>query len=302
MRTGGETLVAVYCTLKKARGSKEKFVAYRTGRNNKLRKHYTLLQKESGLSLATLKVNIPLLMKQGLLTFESNGDVVFEGNKTIKKKYGYKLIPIAISKKLTDTKVYVKYVLFHSAMRKQQLRHTRKREQRELLNKVLSLQATVTPAELAAFKKMYKKKNDIKPEDVELLNSLVVSNGLLHDTLAKATDKARKATIQAGYRLKKRYKNFGLIETKRRYVALSDKRISRKLFLATREALCEEFGFFVHWRRGWVCKEVSNEVKINQTELDFSPPSISPSFSPIFTSYYKNISVSRFCLSSEKPC
>jgi hypothetical protein len=306
MTLGGESLVAVYVTLKTKRNRPEKYQAYRTGKNNKLRTHYTLLSKESGISLTTLKKYCPILEDEGLITFESNGDVTMLGNSKVKRyysAYSSKLIPILVSNKFSETKVYVKFVLFHSAMVRQVKGHARKTEQREILSKCQTGDSFFDQRERSIIKKLMKGNPELDPNRVQLLNCLTASNLLFYVDYNSATGKERKSETQFGFRLKKQFNELGLIRSKRRFEAISPNHVSFDTFLAMKGRMVEELGYMVHWRRGLVCVELSNTIEILPSTYNSNPVKINLPYKKSMSNYFKNITVdipNRYTINNKK--
>lgn len=131
-KEGSDNLLSVYCTLKKFKGEKVKFKAYKS-KNNKFVSGYSLLRSGTNISLATLRKYVPVLINMGLISFEKNGDVSLLGNNKIKRKYGNKIVPVAVCIKLTDTRYSCMSVRIHSKQEQQSRMIEKKANLRELL-------------------------------------------------------------------------------------------------------------------------------------------------------------------------
>ena len=78
--TGGDTLIAVYITLKKNRNSVHSYQPHDG------LKGYRMLKEYTNISQSVLRKNIPLLMELGLCRFLRNGGFFMLGNEKTKGK------------------------------------------------------------------------------------------------------------------------------------------------------------------------------------------------------------------------
>jgi len=131
LEKGGLKLVSVYCTIKFHKRGRLKYFAY-ASKNNKRVQEYTLLSKESDISLNTLKKYVPALIELGLLWFDK-GDAVLLGNEKCKKLFkSKKLVPIKIGKNIINTQYNVLSVKLHSECRQQKSMIKKKLNRSEL--------------------------------------------------------------------------------------------------------------------------------------------------------------------------
>ena len=127
---GGDSLIAVFATL---RAYKPGAIYVIEGKAGPL----ALLRSKTGLSRSVIDEYTPTLIATGLVDIHPNGNVAVRGRNWTRKNLphfpNYKLIPIQIGPKFTDTKLYVAFVRVHANIRKQKSRIGRKAEQIELL-------------------------------------------------------------------------------------------------------------------------------------------------------------------------
>jgi len=209
---GGDRLVSVFCMLKAARNSKNKFTAY-VSTNNKTLGGYGLLRKHSGISLNTLEKYVPTLVKMDLIHFESNGDVYIIGNEKAKELYSsYKLVPVAIEKKLTDTASRSMFVRTHSNISAQKKEIAKKQFRSDLLKHLDN------PDDLKLYnmaKRVAKKAggNIVITPDTRLSNTAF--SRLKHNERKLASPKG------TGYYWKKKLEQKGFIECERSFTIIA---------------------------------------------------------------------------------
>lgn len=115
---GGDALIAFFATLRYHKGGD--IVFHKQGRKGTPAtiRHYT------GLSLTTIKEYLPRLVELGLVAVQSNGNIVVRGRnwtrKNLPEKSKYKLLPIQVHKKFTNTKWSSYSVRVHSNLKLQE--------------------------------------------------------------------------------------------------------------------------------------------------------------------------------------
>lgn len=169
---GGDKLIATYCILKKSRTS-EKYLSYKA-KNNKKVSGYSLLRRETNISLHSLKRYVPELIKLKIAWFDDNGDFVLLGNEKTKKIFqSYKLAPICIGKNLIETSHYAVSVRIHSEIRQQERMIAKKQDQRDLQRLYRKLDQYPN---MIIDGKTRKKLAKLQLNDIELTDKPVISN------------------------------------------------------------------------------------------------------------------------------
>jgi hypothetical protein len=205
---GGDKMVAVYCILKSTKGQRPKFTAYKS-RNKVFISGYSLLKKETGLTLANLKKFVPVFVRIGLVSFEANGDVTMLGNEACKDLFNsYKLVPVNVVKSIYKTAYRSMAVRAHSKERMQ------KREiQRKSLISVLQKQIE-NPTSATELAKAKKQLNMLGGNE-NFKSEVILSN--VGFAKLKVSERGELVNKQKGHYWKKKLAENGLIQTKRRY-------------------------------------------------------------------------------------
>jgi len=220
-----DTLISVYLKIKQT--NKEGGLFAYTATNHKRVGGYSLIRRATNLPLKTLQIYVPILVNEGLLSFESNGDVLVKGNNAVSAKYNNKSrnIRIDVYKKLSDTKLMVSYVRVVTAERRQ-LRRT-----------------TIKCSEIKSIEK-----SEINSEDLRqsLNTTAVLSNEGFYNLKKEIKDKK-----SSGYYFKRRLKLAGLIETKRNF-----QRIKQCTYEEYRGIkMASEYDRTLTYRYGWLVRE-----------------------------------------------
>lgn len=203
---GGDALLSVYSTLKADKAGEIKFKSFKS-KNNKFVGGYSLLRHKTNISLATLKKYVPVLVNMGLIRFESKGDVSMLGNNKLKKSFGTKMIPVAVSEKLIETRYNCVSVRLHSAMKNQERRIERKKNLSELLSSDESQVKT-----LKKLKQIKRAKRKYSLEDLAITDQTVLS--LQGFALLKCGEKDNKTK---GAYWKRKLKQKGILATSRQF-------------------------------------------------------------------------------------
>lgn len=211
-KEGGDNLLSVYCSLKAYKAGQIKFKSYKS-KNNKFVGGYSLLRAKTNISLATLQKYVPVLINMGLLKFEANGDVSLLGNNKLKSLYGFKIVPVPVCIKLTDTRYACMTVRLHSAQRQQFNQIEKKGNLRELIFQGES--GIKNLKQLKAYKKAIKKYGD----DVTKLNFTDETVLSLQGYAFLKHHKQDNKALGAYY--KKVLKSKGLVATSRRFKEVS---------------------------------------------------------------------------------
>lgn len=207
-QAGGDKLVSVFCMLKSQRNGEIKYYAHKS-KNNKFVGGYSLLRKQTTLSLSVLEKYIPLLIEEDVCYFDKNGDFILFGNRKLKSIYGYKLVPIITKEKLTQTAVYSMSVRAFSKEFEQLCMIDKKQHRSEI---VLQGENPRSNKELQAAKH-WKKFYDDRPHlDPVAFDKVVLSN----NGWAKLQNGVKDSKSRGFYH-KKKLQKAGLIEVKRRF-------------------------------------------------------------------------------------
>jgi hypothetical protein len=303
-------LAAIYATLLKNRTYKESYRAYKNQKNGKLCNGYTLLSKKSGLSIGTLKKYVPELINRNLCFFTEKGSFILRGKSYLQRektnyltnKHGenykgsskFKLIPIKVGT-LKQTVLSCKFVVLDSHFKKQMRLASIKDKLRDVESRIKSKSGMVSKQDLALRARCRKK-------EISSSNNVNYPVLSLHGFCDKLHGKAivdRNSSINRGSYNKRMLKEALLIESRRRYRALSSKSMSYAEFRAQKRIYAYNGFTNIVYRDGYMLQEICSEINLLKNEVIFDgesrefkliPPT--PKFSPITISnntIYNNI-------------
>lgn len=220
LEKGGDKLIGVYTTLKAYKDQHGKFYAYKTTNNRKI-SGYSVLRKNTNLSLASLKKYVPMLIDCGLCHFDKNGDFVMLGNQKTKELFSsYKIVPVVLGHNLISTQYNVISVRLFSAERQQNFRIEKKRKLSELLDQGKN------PKSVKAYKRAERIKRKYTKEQLKVTVNCVLS--VQGYALIKDGTKNNKAK---GAYWKKKLKDSGIVECHRMFDLVSKMSYSEYLNL-----------------------------------------------------------------------
>lgn len=198
----GDSLLAVYTVLRANKNSQIKYYSY-TAKNNKFIGGYSLLRKQTNLSLSVLKKYVPVLIEMGLCFFDRNGDFVLLGGEKLKELYNsYKLVPITLGNTLTKTKYNCYSIRVMSSERQQKRMIDKKKHRSELL---LQSQNPKNLKQLKAAKR-------VKDKNIEITDKAILSN----QGFAYLKDNTQNNKSKGHY-WKSRLVSNGIIKSSRRF-------------------------------------------------------------------------------------
>lgn len=247
---GGDKLIAVFSILKGSREGKIKYYSYKAN-NNKTVSGYALLRKETCLSLHTLKKYIPSLVELGLCSFHDNGDFTVMGNRLLKDKYNYKLVPITLGINFTDTQYNSFSVRLHSSSKSQKIAISKKRYRSE---QILQFDNPKTLKQYKTVKRLLKQYGG----DIQILDNIVLSN----ESYSEIKGKERSKSSGSYYKSKLIEK--GIISSKRRFKLI--KKMSYQEY-----TLFKKYNYFsgIHYMRGCLAAEQVASMVVYDTTKGF---------------------------------
>lgn len=169
-KVDGDRLIAVFCMLKAGRDGEKRYMAHKSA-NGKFVGGYSLLRKQTNLSIATLQKYVPILEQEGLVTFHKNGNVHILGNNKTKASFNMKLVPIPVGKNLVFTARAVLFVRVYTCAKNQRKEIDRKRIQRELLT-----QGLTNPSNINEYRKAKKAFEKLGTTEIEITEDVILSN------------------------------------------------------------------------------------------------------------------------------
>lgn len=248
---GGDKLIAVFSILKSSRNGKIKYYSY-TARNNKKVSGYSLLRKETCLSLHTLKKYVPMLMDLGLCEFHTNGDFSVLGNRILKKIYNTKLVPITIGKNFTDTQYNSFSVRLHSSEKSQRIMISKKQHRRELIFK---LENPRTMKEYKASKNVLKRYG----RDISVTDNVVLSNQ------GYSKLKGKDGSKSSGSYYKSKLVEKGIVHSSRKYKLVEKMSYAEYLQFKKYNA----YGFYTYLRGCLAIEQIATMTAIDTTRGKF---------------------------------
>ena len=104
---GGDDLIAVYCSIKYAKGNNNRILPITT-KNNRVIKHYRLLHKVTSITEKKLKKYVQMILDMELGNFSKSGAFYLKGNNKVNSEYKkenskIKFIKIELAEKLSVT-------------------------------------------------------------------------------------------------------------------------------------------------------------------------------------------------------
>lgn len=209
-------------------------------------KHFSLLKKLTGLSRHAIETYVPILIKIGVVTLNSDGGVSVMGfNSTFKKLRTVETrvihIPMEMHISYLKTAVNVKYVIIKTNIRKQNKQIDEKETQTKLLKKYVYQQKNPTKLilskkETSAAEKIIVRFGSINEFTKAYCEEVILSqNGFAN--LNRGVD---------GRYFKKQLIAGGFIESKIRTEKLT-KQISYKKYLEIKHTITSSVGRGVYW-------------------------------------------------------
>lgn len=251
---GGFGLVACFSRLKYFQNTQECYKPIKHKTNNKTTKGYRLMSRFSGISIPTLKNLVPILEEMDLVHFDKKGGVHLAGRKKT-DTIGGKLVPIKMGDKFTDTKTFASYVIIRSNLDRQKKQFEKKRRLSE------GMRAIKNGSFIS--KKVYKlikslEKEGIKSiKDLKMVENRILSNAKIANLVG--VDYKEDTQKSNGSYFKRRFKDFGLIESRRRFRKIHDERVSFSEYSKWRD-LYRSNQDNVTWKNGFISEEIASEV------------------------------------------
>ena len=228
---GGDDLIAVYLTIKKFKGNNNRILPIRT-KNNRVIKHYRLLQKTTGITIKKLQKYTPVLLEMKLCNFSKDGGFYLKGNNKINSEYKkqngrLKFIKIQVFEKISATVLNSFAFRLQSLKRIQSIQIEKKRFQINTIRKVNS-NVFLSKKEYRAYKNILKKNIKIDPKN--FCDKNVLSNKGFASLKNNEVDNKSK-----GFYWKKKLVQNSIIKTKRifSFVAYCDYSDYRRIKIET---------------------------------------------------------------------
>lgn len=267
-----DKLISAYIIVKKSRTS-EKYLAY-TSNNNKYVGGYSLLRKETPLSIHVLKKYLPYIIELDLIKFMDNGDVYIKGTNKLKNEYNGKLIPIEILDSFSKTAKSSLCVRLHSSKKNQLRAIKRKKHQRELL---LQLRNPKSHKVYKKAKAYVKKHGEEAPE----INDKVILSTKGYSELKGGTSENPKSR---GEYYRNSLKELGLIKSKRSFKII--KKTTYEEYRQFKQN-CDELklGKYTYFK-GNICEElpsylIPNEKQQKREKREIPKKPVYPTYSNI---------------------
>ncbi len=256
---GGDGLIAFLATL---RAVKPMEVIRRAGK----KKSSATIKSVTGLSRTTIEQHLPKLQEIGMVLVHSNGNIAIRSRKWSDKNLPQlncrKLIPIMVSDKFTDTKIYSGFVRVHSRVKKQE-RQIGKKSKRIEVMEAFSNKKRLSQGDYRIWKKLYRQGRTLEELKSKYRSNSTISNLSFHKIL-KDSNLPSDCNKSTGNHFKNRLIELGLI-TQNRLCRLKYPNVKDGAFVANENDFLTSGGLF-QGRKG-VYFEISPHIEIVSNAL-----------------------------------
>lgn len=264
---GGYSLIAIYCELKAFRNKPERYIPIKHTTNRKISTGYSLLKICTGISINTLKKNVPLLIEMNLGHFDTKGGFFLHGNNKTRLSIKKKMVPIQIGKSFTDTRLSAKFVIISSNLRRQSVVWKKKETLRELFKVACSNDGFISKKELTILNQAHQDGIDLR--GLKPVKNSILSNKRIYELISGRIVDSVSGKSSGKY-IKNRFKKMGWIHTRRRFKDFFGRYVAFKEY-AIWKAAGGKARERISWRKGRIVQELCSEViDLSSNFLSFS--------------------------------